>query len=150
MLLILTKVCFFYRSQSLSTLKGGLGAGRIHIARPWLKKKTSLPTYSLNDINACHREEEEEEEESYKPAAAARLQSMSNLRGDESSTSEEEAEAARGALLAHERRRMALKKMLEEGTAAASVRSSKVLTSLGVMTGQRSDGVTDDDEDVVY
>ncbi len=160
----------FRRSQSLSLLRqGGVTAGRIHIARPWLKKKTSLPsapTYSLNDINACHEEDEGEEPEggvgrlaSLGAGLAAAVSSprLPNLGSSLLSESSEEEEAARGALAAHERRRVALRRLQQQQQQQQDDKfmlPSKQGSSNGGLRVQqraeRSDGVTDDDEDVVY
>ncbi len=157
----------FLRSQSLSLLRqGGVTAGRIHIARPWLKKKTSLPsapTYSLNDINACHEEDEEEPERGVGRlaslgaglAAAVSSPRLPNLGSSLLSESSEEEEAARGALAAHERRRVALRRLQQQQQQDDKfMLPSKQGSSNGGLRVQqraeRSDGVTDDDEDVVY
>ena len=164
----------FLRSQSLSLLRqGGVTAGRIHIARPWLKKKTSLPSapaYSLNDINACHEEDEGEEPErgvgrlaSLGAGIAAAVSSprLPNLGSSLLSESSEEEEAARGALAAHERRRVALRRLQQQQQQQQQQQDDKFLllpSKQGSSNGglrvqqraERSDGVTDDDEDVVY
>ncbi len=162
----------FLRSQSLSLLRqGGVTAGRIHIARPWLKKKTSLPsapTYSLNDINACREGDEEEEPErgvgrlaSLGAGLAAAVSSprLPNLGSSLLSESSEEEEAARGALAAHERRRVALRRLQQQQQQQQQQDDKFMLPSKqGSSNGglrvqqraERSDGVTDDDEDVVY
>ena len=118
------------RSMSLSALK--TGPGRIHIARPWLKKKVAVASMVA---------EESSEEE------ADRMSIQSILR-------------------AHEKRRVTLqrleadKDLFVSGKVSAirakfnerkSSASNVASVNTGVTVGnERSDGITDDDEDVVY
>ena len=154
-----------FRKKALSTINSSSEGqltnirNRIHVARPWQKKKPSLaPSLSLKeDIGAV------EEDSS----------SASNLSEEERDTgliSSELLEHARrisirafqGVIKGHEVRSSALERLeadrdlFTSGKVSAMKakfierrRSSAIATAMAAAVG-RSDGVTDDDDDVVY
>ena len=112
------------RSKSLASARNG-----IHIARPWLKSKdTASSSPSLNG------ESSEDDEEMDQTCGA--IQSV---------------------LLAHQRRRSALNRLArrqeEIDTGKADTSGSILISDIRdtkAGRAERSDGITDDDEDVVY
>ena len=123
------------RSKSLATLRSA-GGSKIHIARPWLKKKISVPEGAL-------------------------LAGNSNASTTEESSGDEERglAAIQATIRAHERRRSALQRLEDDRdmftTGKVSAMKAKFNLRRGMMANnkvaaERSDGITDDDEDVVY
>ena len=110
------------RSQSLAALKTGSGTNslKIHIARPWLKKKAALV-------------EESSEEEI-----------------------ERVCQSLQGALRAHEKRKLTLERLEADadlftvGKVSALRQQFNDRRKANRSAAERSDGITDDDEDVVY
>ncbi len=110
------------RSKSLSALRSGSGGLRIHIARPWLKKKSG------GDSSTISLEE---------------------------STSEEETERAcksiQAVLKAHEKRRLALQRLEDDKGLFTQGKVNALKDKFNARRNRGgSDGVTDDDEDVLY